>query len=257
MIPAPVTPETLELDAFGAMRGSTALSDPLTLSLPPGTVLGIVGPNGVGKSSFLSALAHSGVASYGRASLGPESLTGMSARRRATQLALMAQDHDAPHELLVHELVGVGAWASGRENAAGAVAAALARTGTAHLATRRYGTLSGGQRQLVQLARVLAQHTPVVMLDEPTSALDLAHQRAVEQIMRRLGNQGRIVIAAIHDLSLALNACTRVLLLNPGGSSHSGAPDEALAPERIFAAYGVRTTIHTTPGGRRVLAADD
>ncbi|KAM9862785.1 ABC transporter ATP-binding protein [Leucobacter sp. BZR 635] len=257
MIPAPQTLLPLTLTDFGAVRGSVALSDPLTLTLTPGTVLGIVGPNGVGKSSLLGAIAHSGVASYGSAAFGDEEISKAPARRRAQLVSLMAQDHGAPGELRVRELVGVGAWASGREDPAEAVDSALARAGVAHLADRRYSVLSGGQRQLVQLARVLAQNTPLVVLDEPTSALDLSHQRAVEQIMRGLGNQGRIVIAAIHDLSLALNACTRVLLLEPGGTSHNGTPHEVLGPDRVFAAYGVRTTIHTTPQGRRILAADD
>lgn len=257
MIPAPATLLPLDLGGFGAIRGSVALSDPLTLRLEPGTVLGIVGPNGVGKSSLLGAIAQSGVSSYGSARFGSEELTRAKAKRRSELVSLMAQDHGAPGELRVRELVGVGAWASRRGDHAAAVDAALARAGISHLADRRYSVLSGGQRQLVQLARVLAQNTPIVVLDEPTSALDLAHQRAVEQIMRGLGNQGRIVIAAIHDLSIALNTCTRVLLLNPGGSSHTGTPHEALGPERVFAAYGVRTTIHTTPQGRRILAADD
>lgn len=257
MISAPETLRPLTLASFGAVRGSLALSDPLSLRLDPGTVLGIVGPNGVGKSSLLSAIARSGVTSYGSAAFGDEELTRLRSRRRAEVISLMAQDHGAPGELRVRELVAVGAWASGRPDPAAAVDAALTRVDIAHLADRRYGTLSGGQRQLVQLARVLAQNTPIVVLDEPTSALDLSHQRAVEQIMRGLGNQGRIVIAAIHDLSLALNACTRVLLLDPGGSSHNGTPHEVLGPERVFAAYGVRTTIHTTPRGRRILATDD
>ena len=257
MIPAPDELHPLELTEFGAMRGGLALSDPLSLRLEPGTVLGIVGPNGVGKSSLLGAIAHTGISSFGTAEFGGERLGQIGARRRAEFLSLMSQDHGAPDELRVRELVGVGAWASRRPDPDAAVAAALARTGITELSERRYGRLSGGQRQLVQLARVLAQNTPIVVLDEPTSALDLYHQRAVEQIMRGLGNQGRIVIAAIHDLSLALNACTRVLLLDPGGGTHAGPPQEVLHPERIYAAYGVRTTIHTTPQGRRLLAAED
>lgn len=256
--------KALVLTGFGALRGGMPLADPLTLTLEPGTVLGIVGPNGVGKSSLIGALARTGVDSFGSATLGSDELTKTRAARRAELVALMAQDHSAPGELTVRELVGVGAWASAparRRRDAPAISSridhALARAGAMMLADRAYGSLSGGQRQLVQLARVLAQDTQVVLLDEPTSALDLGHQRSVERTMRGLGEDGRIVIAAIHDLSIALNVCTSVLMLQPGGSAHAASPTEALESDRVFDAYGVRTSIHTTSAGRLILAPDE
>lgn len=252
----PTLAHTLTIDGFGAYRGGRALGDPLDLRLLPGTVLGVVGPNGVGKSSLLSALAQAGVSSFGRLRYGGEDLAAMAPRHRATVVSLLAQDLRAPEELRVRELVAVGAHASKRQNPEDAAIQALVEVGVGDLADRRFGTLSGGQQQLVQLARVLAQDTPVVVFDEPTSALDLFHQRAVEQTMRRLGNDGKIVIAALHDLSLALNACTQILLLSRGGDAHAGAPAEVLRPELVHAAYGVHTTIHTTPMGRRFLSTD-
>lgn len=253
----PTLGATLTLDAFGAYRGGRALGDPLDLRVLPGSVLGVVGPNGVGKSSLLSALAHAGVASFGRAHLGEHDLAALPARARSRLVSMLAQNLHAPDELRVSELVAIGAHASRRSDPAAAVRQALGEAGVSDLADRRFGTLSGGQQQLVQLARVLAQDTPVVIFDEPTSALDLFHQRVVEQTMRRLGNDGKIVIAALHDLSLALNACTQILLLDTSGESHAGPPIEVLRPELVHAAYGVHTTIHTTPLGRRFLSTDE
>lgn len=252
-----MTTKSLTLTDFGAMRGGRSLADPLTVRIEPGAILGLVGPNGVGKSSLLGAIARTGIASYGTATYGDADLARVPARERAKLIALMAQDHGAPGELRVRELVAVGAWASARKYPSMAVERALDQAGIAHLADRPYAGLSGGQRQLVQFARVLAQQTPIVVLDEPTSALDLFHQGAVERIMRDLGAEGRIVIAAIHDLSLALNACTDVLLLHPGGVAHHGPPQEVLHPERVYDAYGVHTEIHTTDQGRHVLATAD
>lgn len=250
---------TLELDRVQAVRRGRPLSSPISLCCAPGTVLGVVGPNGAGKSSLLGAVTRTGVTTTGVVRYGGVPLGSLDARRRARTVALLAQDNRAPDELLARDVVRVGARA-GLPDGGGveqACEAALAATGVAELAGRRFGTLSGGERQLVQLARVLAQDAPVVVLDEPTSALDLAHQRAVEGVVRGLAARGRIVLVALHDLSLALNACTRVLLLDGAGGWREGAPRDVLHPENVHAVYGVRTTVHTTPGGRAFLALAD
>lgn len=241
------------LGGFAAIRGGRALSEPISLELDPGSVLGLVGPNGAGKSSLLAALALTGVEHRGTFSVGGVSLASMRPRARAEALALLPQDLAAPAELTVEELVGVGARAGSAADVNATVVHALHQSGIAELQHRRFGTLSGGQRQLAHLARVLAQGTPVVLLDEPTSALDLAHQRAVEHTIAALAASGRIVVAALHDLGFALHVSTAVLLLNGDGTTVTGPPEQVLTAERVHGAYGIATEVHTTPGGRRVI----
>lgn len=247
----------LTLESFGARQGGKALSDPLTLRLSSGTVLGVVGPNGVGKSSLLGAIAGTGISHYGALTFGEVSLDRIRARQRSALVAFLPQDLHAPDELCVRELVEVGAHAGGRTNIREAALTALAELDVQDLVERRIGTLSGGQRQLVQFARVLAQNTPIIVLDEPSSALDLYHQRVIAQTMRRLGNDGKIIIAALHDLNLALGTCSEILLLDHQGRSHTGTPEHVLTPDLVHAAYGVHTKIHTTENGRSFIAPLD
>ncbi|MBL3698049.1 iron complex transport system ATP-binding protein [Leucobacter luti] len=250
-------PVPARLRGFAAVRGGTPLSEPITLDLAPGSVLGLLGPNGAGKSSLLSALARTGVAHRGSFAHGGVDLGGLGHRPRARRIALLPQDLAAPPELLVSELVGVGALAGTAPDPARAITGALERCGIAELAGRRFGTLSGGQKQLAQLARVLAQDTAIVLLDEPTAALDLGHQRAVERIINALAADGRIVVAALHDLTLALNVTTSALLLDRRGGAHTGPPGTVLRPDLVHDVYGVHTELHTTPGGRRILVPAD
>lgn len=250
---------TLSLVDVQAHRGGRPLSGPITVECGPGTVLGVIGPNGAGKSSLLGALARTGVAMTGSVAYDERDLGRLRARERAAVLSFLAQDAAAPAELRVRELVdvGAGAWRSDGPETARARDEALDALDLTDIADRRVGTLSGGQLQLVQLARVLAQDAPVVLLDEPTSALDLGHQRLIEGTLARLARAGRVVLAALHDLDLVLNACTDALLLDGHGAWRHGDPVRVLTPTAIEDAYGVRTTIHTTPGGRHLLVPDD
>ncbi|MBB4072201.1 ABC transporter ATP-binding protein [Leucobacter sp. OH2974_COT-288] len=252
----PLLQHTLTLEGFGAYRAGRALSEPLNIHLLPGTVLGVVGPNGAGKSSLLAAIAQAGVQHFGSIRYNGANLTRVSALKRSKLLGMLTQNTAAPPELTVAELVQIGARASRQTDAAAATHEALAALGIADLATRRCGTLSGGQLQLAQLARVLAQNTPIMLFDEPTSALDLLHQKAIEQTMRRLGNEGKIVIAALHDLNIALNACTQILLLDKNGTNLIGSPLEVLHPDMVHTAYGVTTNIYTTARGRKFITTE-
>lgn len=247
----------LSLHAVQALRGTRALSDPITLTLTPGTILALVGPNGAGKSTLLAAIARTGIRHHGTVLHDGDDLSRLKAAERARRIALLAQDSRGTDELRVRELVEIGARAGGPVRQIRArTDEALEEIDITDLADRRLGTLSGGQRQLAQLARVAAQRTPVVLLDEPAAALDLGHQVLVERVASRFAAQGRIVVAAVHDLGFALTFADTALLLTGSAAVH-GPPAVVLTSDRIAEAYGVAASVITTPAGRTLLALDE
>lgn len=231
--------------------------DPFDLRCTPGTITGVIGPNGSGKSTLLSGLAGTGVRTTGSIRYGDRDLAAIGVRERAGILAMVSQDSQRPNDLLVRDVVGIGAQAAQRAaRGSGATAgpdaqerteAAMARLGVDHLAERLFATLSGGQRQLVHLARVFAQDAPLMLLDEPLAALDLRHQIAVMDALHSQVAGGAMVVITLHDLSSAMRSCDRLLLLTGDGQSIEGTAAEVLRPEIIHRVYGVDTELYTSP----------
>ncbi len=243
----------LLLDRVVAHRGRPLFA-PVSAVVAPGTLLGLVGPNGAGKSSLLAAVAGSGVTATGTVRYGRADLHRMRPRRLARVLAYMTQDSYAPNELRVRDVVAVGARATpGADLVEERVHAALERLGVAGLADRSYSHLSGGERQLVQVARVVAQDAPVMLLDEPTSALDLGHQLTVMHVLRERAAAGHNVLVTMHDLAQALNWADQVAVVADGQVTF-GPPAEVITPGLIRRVYGVTAEVFTSPSGSPTLS---
>ena len=128
-------------------------------------------------------------------------------------------------------------WRSPTESDFVAVENSMKSVQVMHLADRVYPTLSGGEQRRVSLARVLAQDTPVILLDEPTNALDIAHQQLVMSLCRRLANQGRAVLAVLHDLNLAAAFADQIMVLSEGQVVAIGKPEEVLTPKLLYEVF--------------------
>ncbi|MBI2913924.1 MAG: ABC transporter ATP-binding protein, partial [Chloroflexi bacterium] len=133
---------------------------------------------------------------------------------------------------------------------------AMLATDTWRLAGRRIGELSGGERQRVVVARALAQEAPLLLLDEPTAHLDIGHQAGVLELMLSLcRSQGKAVLAAVHDLTLAAQYCQRLVMLHRGAVVAQGEPRDVLRPELLERVYEARVQVFPHPGtGRPVVA---
>lgn len=243
------TPTTaLQVRNVTVSFGDHTVVDNATLTANPGEITGLIGPNGAGKTTLFKAMAgltpHTGAVTFD-----DTELTSLSTKARARQVALIPQQTSAGFGFSVDEVVGLGRHpylGRFKQPAAADRAAidnAIALTGLEHLRHRDVGELSGGQRQLVHIARCLAQDTPVLFADEPVSALDLRHQLQVLQLLRARADEGRVVVTVLHDLSQAARWCNRLIVLADGRIRAAGSPTEVLTPEVLEAHYGVSADI--------------
>ncbi len=217
----------------------------IALDLAGGEVLALLGPNGHGKTTLLKTLLGLLPAKGGVLTLDGGRLASLSVGERARALAYVPQVHAGTFAFSVSEIVLMGRTARSSLFAAPSahdremVSAMLQRLGIEHLAGRPYTEISGGERQLVMIARALAQEPRYVILDEPTASLDFGNQGKVMSQIRRLAGEGLGVLFTTHDPNQALRYADRALLLRDGRALASGNAADLLTPERLAALYGV------------------
>ncbi|TPE49173.1 ABC transporter ATP-binding protein [Maribrevibacterium harenarium] len=193
----------------------------LDVTIEPGQVWGVLGPNGVGKTTLLHTLAGLRNARSGQVVLDDVPLTQMSRGAIAQQIGIMFQEHQDGFPATVAETVMLGRhphlsmWQSEQGDDRQLVEEALKALELSYLSQRQIYQLSGGERQRVALAMLLAQQPDIWLVDEPTNHLDLHHQVSAMALLQRQGKQQRCVIASLHDVNLASQWCTHVLLMYP------------------------------------------
>lgn len=219
----------------------------------PGERIGIVGPNTAGKSTLLRLISKVLTPQHGTVSVHGRDVKAVGRLALARQIAVVPQDFHVVFPFTVNEVVLMGryphtesgAWRT-RDRAV--ALAAMETVGIAVLAGRRVDELSGGERQLVSLARALAQEPSVLLLDEPTAHLDLRHQRdVVETVFSPAGARERTTIVVSHDLNLAAEHCDRLLLLADGRAHAFGSAEEVMTHRQLEEAYGCSVEIERDP----------
>lgn len=232
------------------------LLEGIDLSVEAGRVTAILGPNGAGKTSLLRVLCGELAPRSGAVTLGDQPVAQLVGVDRARQLAVLPQHSLLDFPFFAEEVVMLGRTPhdTGREHDEAIVREALTAVDCTYLARRVYTHLSGGEKQRVQLARVLAQvWEPVaqgnrfLVLDEPTSSLDLAHQRLTLQVVRALADRGVGILLVLHDLNLAARCADELVLLQCGRVAYAGAPDQVLTVDNIRQVFDVDAIIGSHP----------
>lgn len=204
----------------------------------------VFGPNGSGKSTLLKCCSGIMQPQKGRIELQGKSLYEMTNRERSRQIAYVPQEHRMSFPFTVEEVVlmgrtpHLGGLGNPAKEDADAAGKAMEEIGILDLKAQAYTNLSGGQRQLVLLARAIAQDTPVIILDEPTSALDFRNQLGVYELLTKLAEKGKMVIACTHDPNHVKWFCEKVLILKDGRVLCQGTVEDTLTEACLRELYG-------------------
>ena len=231
------------------------------LQLHRGDFVGLLGPNGCGKSTLIRAITGIIALESGRVILGGRQLQSLNRREIARLAGVVPQDGAGKFAFSVREVVMMGRHAymgrfrsPSREDES-SVSSAMEQTQVDHLARRSVVELSGGERQRVIIARALAQRPAVLLLDEPTNHLDINHQVEVFDLLYRLNREdGMTLLCVTHDLNFAAEYCSRIVLMKEGRIFAHGRPSEVVTEPNINEVYGARVRVamregtpHVTP----------
>lgn len=235
----------------------------ISFTAESGDFLSVLGANGAGKSTLFRCLL-GGLTDYtGAIELDGRDVRTLSRRETAEHIAYIPQIHRPTfgYSVLDTTLMGLtrqlSPFRSPTPEMEKQAMDALEQMGVAQLAERNFATLSGGEQQLVLIARALCQRSDILVMDEPTSSLDYGNQLRVLERVRQLARQGYTVLLSTHDPQHALRFSQKVLALSGGQVAADGCTADVLTPELLRRLYGVEAVVLDTPCGRVLLPGEE
>jgi len=242
--------------------GGHPLLRDVTFSAGAGELVAVIGPNGVGKTTLLRAVAGMHDIVNGGIDIDGTPITTFSARERARRIAFVAADESPVEALRVHELVAAGRyphhrWWEWRATPGddAAITSAFTEVRMETWRERIFSTLSSGERRRIWIALGLAQETPVLLLDEPTNHLDVHVAQQILALLRHLARSGKTILCALHDLNDAAACADRIVLLGDGRLVIAAPPDIVLAGGALESVYKTKMErVRLDDGSLRVFA---
>jgi iron complex transport system ATP-binding protein len=234
---------TLAVRDLTLKRGGRPVVLGATLAFERSRVTAILGPNGAGKTSLIQGLTGLLNPTSGTVTLDGAPLPPLA--ERARRIGYLPQNGSPAWNVTVRELAGLGRLPHRAQLSAptqtddDAIDAALIATDTAHLAERTVGTLSGGERARVSLARVLAGQPHWIIADEPLANLDPPHQRDVLNLLREIASRGTGVVVVLHQLNAAARVADDVVLMKDGYVTSSGSTRSTLTPDALKTVFAM------------------
>lgn len=242
----------LDIDGLAFDYSDHPVLREIDLTVSDGEMLGLIGPNGTGKSTLIKCINHVLSPDAGAVLVDATDIGSLTRNDVAKTMGYVSQRENETYSATVFDTVLMGRkpyinWQPGSDDLE-TVSGILAKLGLSDLSLRKMDTLSGGQKQKVMVGRALAQDPNVLLLDEPTSDLDIRHQLEVMDVIREEIDRGLVGVLAIHDLNLAARYCDTVAMLKEGGVYTTGTPEEVFTPSNLEAVFGVRASTERHDG---------
>ncbi|MDD4495546.1 MAG: ABC transporter ATP-binding protein [Eubacteriales bacterium] len=241
--------ETIKIQGLGYSIDDKEILQDINLTISKGEFVGIIGPNGAGKTSLLKCINR--INSFcGEVFINGMDVNRMDRKSIARSIALMNQDTHISFPFTAFEVVLMGRYAHlrrgyGESKRDYAVAReCLKYSGTSKLEGQLITNMSGGERQRVLFAKILAQESEILLLDEPTANLDISYEEQLFRLSLNLSKAGKTVVAAIHDIKTAARFCSRLVLLKNGEIMADGTAEEVLASDNLSKAFDVNALVY-------------
>jgi iron complex transport system ATP-binding protein len=256
--------QSIAIRKAGLGYNGKAILDDVDLEIAPGEIICLLGQNGAGKTTLFRTMLGFIAPLRGSVTLAGREVSRLSPREIARIVSYVPQSYAMPFAYSVKDVVlfgrsaHLGLFASPGKADRRVAAECLELLEIGHLAARQLNELSGGERQMVVIARALAQEARFMILDEPASNLDYGNQVRVIRKVRELAGRNIGILMATHHPDHAFMAASRVAVLSGGRLSHNGSPESTLTPETLRSLYGVEVDVFDTPpnghASRRVCA---
>ncbi|PVH24850.1 heme ABC transporter ATP-binding protein [Sphingobacterium corticibacter] len=245
----------IEVKNLSYQIGNKPILRHIDMQARPGELLAMIGPNGAGKSTLMKLLCGEVKSPQDSISLHGKTLSGYKSKELALMRAVLTQANEVSVDFSVQELVTMGRYPHFEVNPSMTdleiIEAVLEEMGIQHFKDRSYHSLSGGEKQRVQLARVLAQiyerPDAILFLDEPINGLDIQYQQIILEKAKKMAAKGWTVLCVLHDINFASKYADKILILKAGEVANFGTPTEIITAENMLKTYNIRTKVWQDP----------
>ncbi len=247
---------SIHIDHLDFSYGSHQILHDINIDIPDATLVNVLGPNGVGKSTLFRCILGLNSSYTGSISVNGKDLRQLSIKERAREISYIPQSHAPVYDYEVLDVVLMSAGTDlGMLRTPGPrhrrrAFEALERIGIAHLAARTYTQISGGEQQLVLVARALAQNAKTIIMDEPTSALDYGNTVRVLSCVKQLAREGLSIVQSTHQPDQAFLYSDKTLVLHQGRVHAFGSPKEVITKELVSTIYNVNVEVNSLYGDK-------